>query len=201
MLTATTSSIRSNISLVDDHLSIPASAYTTFNFASTGQNPLNISDSNTAFTVVFKAKYLGTNSNRGNFLTVQDSTNLCWSTRFGSRENFQANDTRISQVIGNSTANWDNGLSYVCGETITAAVRLYKSGSTIMSEIFDLTNGTSVSEFSSPFYSTQIATKISFFCTFDGAQGYPLDFYWCYVSPTLLTNSEIQQVVNYNDNL
>jgi len=193
--TATTSSIRSQIALVDDHLAIPESATSIFTFSSGSNNPLNYTSNNVNLTLVFRAKYSGTGTNRGTFIGVQENGIINWAVRIGSRENNQASDTRISHIVGNAQANWDKALSYTCGDTITAYVRSQFSGSQIHTEIKDITNGQSATPFNSN-YSGIGSPAQFFFFNLPYSSG---EFYWVYASREVLTDEEIQQVVNYND--
>lgn len=193
--TATTSTIRDNIQLVNDHLVIPESATSIFTFSSGSNNPLNYTSNNVNLTLVFKAKYSGTGTNRGTFIGVQDGSNLNWAVRIGSRENNHASDTRISHIVGTSNPNWDKALSYTCGDTITAYVRSQFSGSQIHTEIKDITNGQSATPFNSNYSGIGSSERFFFF----NVPYFAGEFYWVYVSREVLTDDEIAQVVMYND--
>lgn len=196
--TATTSTIRDNIQLVDDHLAIPESATSIFTFASSGANPMNYTSINDVdLTVVFKAKYSGTGTNRGTFLASQKVSNggvANWMVRIGSREYNPASDTRISFVVGATQSNWDNAIPYTCGDTITAAVRTQKSGSSIGVSINRLDVPASTSFTNN--YTNVYGSENIFFFNIPYFQG---DFYWCYASREVLTDEEIQQVIAFNE--
>ena len=196
--TATTSSIRDQIALVDDHLAIPESATSIFTFPSSGANPMSYTSINDVdLTVVFKAKYSGTGTNRGTFVASQRVSNgsyANWMVRIGSRENNPASDTRISFVVGTTQPNLDNAIPYTCGDTITAAVRTQKSGSSIGVSINRLDVPASTSFTNN--YTNVYGSENIFFFNLPYFQG---DFYWCYASREVLTDEEIQQVVRYNE--
>ena len=196
---ATTTSIRNQIQFVDgDHLAIPESATSIFSFASSGANPMSYTSINDVnLTVVFKAKYSGTGTNRGTFVASQRVSNsgyANWMLRIGSRENNLASDTRISFVVGTAQANWDSAIPYTCGDTITAAVRTQKSGSSIGISINRLDVPASTSFTNN--YKNVYGSQNLFFFNIPYFQG---DFYWCYASREVLTDEEIQQVIDFNE--
>ena len=197
--TATTSSIRSQIALVDDHLAIPESATSIFTFSSSGANPMNYTSINDVdLTVVFKAKYSGTGTNRGTFLASQKVSNsgyANWMVRIGSRENNPASDTRISFVVGTAQPNWDTAIPYTCGDTITAAVRTQKALSASIGVSINRLDVPTSTSFTNN-YTNVFGSENIFFFNLPYFQG---DFYWCYASREVLTDEEIQQVVKYND--
>ena len=186
-----TGTSRTGITVSSDHIFIPVGTQFSHTFSSSSANPLNLVSTNNNLTFIFKGKYLYNSDNdtlRGNFFRNQDNSNLNWAVRFGTRSGYPVDDTRISFCHNNSLANFDTGLSYTCGDTITAVV-------TVNNGVFSIKNigtgqsTTPITITSNSGYGNNV-TKM--YTTYTG------DFYWMYCSREVLTDAEIQQVVAFN---
>lgn len=187
-----TGSGKTGIVKSDDHITLPASATSQIDFSSSGTNPLNLTAQNNNLTVIFKAKYVynGSYDIRGNLVANQDNAQLNWSVRIGSRENYSTSLTKISFTYNSVTATFDTGLVYTSGDTIIGAV-VVNNGSYVIKNISAGESTTTVSIPNNGGYGNGAAVLKS---VFSG------DFYWCYCSRESLTDAEIQQVIDYNEN-
>lgn len=161
-----------------------------FNFPTTDANPFNVTSTNNNLTLVFKAKYANPSVSRGDIFRNISTTQINWTIRIGSRENYPASNTKVSFCHNNSVPNFDQGLSYTCGDTITAVV-------SVNNGVFTIKN-LSTSETTTPITISS-----------NGGYGQPAnvltmwgivgDFYWCYASREVLTDEEVQQVIDFNE--
>lgn len=183
---------KTGITKSNNYITLPASATSQINFSTSGTNPLNLTAQNNNLTVVFKAKYVynGSYDIRGNLVANQDNTQINWSVRIGSRENYSTSLTKISFTYNNSTGTFDTGLAYTSGDTIIGAV-VVNNGSYVIKNISAGESTTAVSIPNNGGYGNGSAALKS---VFSG------DFYWCYCSREVLTDAEIQQVIDYNEN-
>ena len=193
--TATTSTIRNNIQLVDgDHLTIPESAYTYWNFGSQAANPMNLIGSTKNITLVFKTRQTGGNT-KGTFFANRGEASNNYVLRIGTETGY--NTTNIHLDGSTTTFAEPSGLTYNSANVLTAAVRV----TNMQVEIMNLETGDN----NTPYTITcpQASVQFAFF-GYKGNYSYanePMagDFYWCYASREVLTDEEIQQVVEYNN--
>lgn len=187
--TATTTAVRDQIVFDEDHISVPVSAYSLFDFGTLEANPLNNTASAPALTIVAKFK-ITDNSQGTNFIANRDSSRYNWMFRTGaSNITFHTSEqnTEASKVVG-----------YTPSDLTIALVRI--NGNRRI-EIKNLTEGTS----NTPFTTTWNNEGTTGFAFFKGSikpsslEYMAGDFYWCYVSREVLTDEEIQQVIKYNE--
>lgn len=188
---ATTTSVRNNIQLVDgDHISVPISAYSLFDFSTSGANPMNNTTSEPAMTIVAKFK-ITDNSKGGNFICNRDMSTYNWMARTGA--------STISLHTANSNTSSSQMATYTPSSITTAVWRVNTSRQI---EIKNLTQGTSNTPFTSTWNSGSIGFAFFIWWKNGSSFGEPMagDFYWCYASREVLTDEEIQQVINFNEN-
>lgn len=192
---ATTTAVRNNIQFVDgDHISVPLSAYSLFDFSTSGANPMNNTASAPAMTIVAKFKITNTNSG-ANFIcnrgpgSGNSGDNYNWMARTGSG--------MLSLHTSSSNASASQVASYTQSSVITAVWRVNTSRQI---EIKNLTQGTSNTPFTS---SWKGGSRWFTFFIWKSASSFsePVagDFYWCYASREVLTDAEIRQVINFNE--
>lgn len=189
--TATTSSIRDQIAFDEDHISVPLSAYSLFDFSTVNENPMNNLPSSPAMTIIVKFKT--TDISKGsNLICNRDLATYNWMARVG------ANSSRVltlHTLKGNTGAS--ESVSYTQSSVITAVWRVNTDRKI---EIKNLTEGTSNTPFTSAWQAGSY--HFSFFVWYySGAPSEPMsgDFYWCYASREVLTDEEIQQVIAFNE--
>ena len=189
-----TGSTRENITFVDDHISIPESAYTFWNFGSQAANPMNLTGSTKNLTLVFKIRQTGGNT-KGTFFANRGEASNNYVLRIGTETGY--NTTNIHLDGSTTTFAEPSGLTYNSANVLTAAVRV----TNMQVEIMNLETGDN----NTPYTITcpQASVQFAFF-GYKGNYSYanePMagDFYWCYASREVLTDEEIQQVVRYND--
>lgn len=200
---ATTSTVRNNIVLSDDHISVPMSAFSRFDFSSTGANPMNITDAAPSLTMLMKVRVTGAETSAGQSAPMTgDASYNIFCTRDNSNYNLMWRTNNKSWIICGG-AGYDaspNSVPVATATTITLLLRINNK----QVEIKNLTAGTSNTPFTPTF--NQPTSLFSFFASFYNS-GNPLkekttgDFYWTYASREVLTDDEVQQVVHYNDNL
>ncbi len=188
VITAATTTVRNQVVFDEDHITVPTSAISIFDFSTTEENPLNITEASQSLTVVFKQR------------------KISWANFLGSR-------------IGVSYPNWiirmgRTGISFhsnTDGNTDSSKIAPYDTGSVVMVlvrvnnlsvEIKNLTTG----ESNTPFNTTKTGavSSFSFFATRASNSSLVVepgsgDFYWCYCSREVLTDEEIQQVIDFNE--
>lgn len=179
----TTQSVIDNITYTDDHLNIPTSAFSVFNFSTSEANPVNITTLAPSMTLIVKFKRTGGGTN---IIANRGSTTYNWMARQG---------TTLSFHTANSNTNAGQTVPCTDGSVITAVYRINNQ----VIEIINLTTG----EKNTPFTASWHAA-IGGFVFFAGSTALSGefmagDFYWCYASREVLTDEEIQQVVRYND--
>ena len=138
--TATTSSIRDQIAFDEDHISVPLSAYSLFDFSTVNENPMNNLPSSPAMTIIVKFKT--TDISKGsNLICNRDLATYNWMARVG------ANSSRVltlHTLNGNTGAS--ESVSYTQSSVITAVWRVNTDRKI---EIKNLTEGTSNTPFTS----------------------------------------------------
>lgn len=186
---ATTTSVRNNIQFVDDdHISVPLSAYSLFDFTTSGANPMNNTASAPAMTII--AKFKITNNSKGaNLICNRDGSIYNWMMRTGG--------STISLHTSNANTSSSQTASYT-ESSITTAVWRVNTNRQI--EIKNLTQGTSNTPFTTSWNSG--SKWFTFFIWhYNEYFSEPMagDFYWCYASKEYLTDEEIQQVIKFNE--
>ena len=186
---ATTTAVRNNIQFVDgDHISVPLSAYSLFNFSTSGANPMNNTASAPAMTIV--AKFKVTNSSSGtNFICNRDGRTYNWMARVGS-----------GMLTLHTSNNNNSSGQYTTFNQNSLITVVWRVNTSRQIEIKNLTKGTSNTPFTSSWNGG--STLFTFFIWKSGSSfSEPMagDFYWCYASREVLTDAEIQQVVDFNE--
>lgn len=194
--TATTTAVRNQIAFDEDHISVPLSAYSVFNFTTSGANPMNNTAAAPAMTIIMKRKLNSYNggandiANRGpSDGTPGDFYN--WMLR--------SDNNRIVLHTLNYNAGAGQYVSFSPGSVVTYALRVNNNRQI---EIKNLTDGTSNTPFTSSWVSTGTRLFSFFVWYYNGAVNECMsgDFYWCYASREVLTDEEIQQVIAFNEN-
>ena len=188
---ATTTAVRNNIQFVDDdHISVPLSAYSLFDFTTSGANPMNNTASAPAMTIIAKFKTNATTSG-DNFICNRDGSTYNWMARTSS-SGILSLHTSSSNVSSSQTAVYTPS-------AVTTAVWRVNSNRQI--EIKNLTQGTSNTPFTSTWNSGSVCFAFFIWRTATSfSEPMAGDFYWCYASREVLTDEEIQQVINFNEN-
>ena len=192
---ATTMAVRNNIQFVDDdHISVPLSAYSLFDFSTSEANPMNNTASAPAMTIIAKFKRTDTTSSGSEFISNRGPGD-------GSSDyyNFMC---RYSRNTGNITLhttyqNTTNGATSTPGTVITA---MWRVNANRQIEIKNLTQGTSNTPFTSSW--NPGSRWFSFFCWYYNSsprEFIAADFYWCYASREVLTDAEVEQVIKFNE--
>lgn len=185
---ATTSTVRSQITFDEDHITVPMSGFSHFEFSTSGDNPINNTTSAPAMTIV--AKFRVTNGG-SNFICNRDTSTYNFMARVGS-----ASSGILSLHTNSSNTGSGYVVSYQEGTVVTA---LWRVNTSRQIEIKNLTAGTSNTPFTA---SWNNGTKwFDFFLWRETSFSEFMagEFYWCYFSKECLTDEEIQQVVNYNE--
>ena len=187
---ATTTTIRNNITFNEDHISIPLSAYSLFDFSTSGANPMNNTTSAPAMTIIAKFKANATTSG-DNFICNRDGSTYNWMARPSS-------SGRLSLHTSSSNNSSSQTTVYTTSSITTAVWRVNASRQI---EIKNLTDGTSNTPFTTGWNSG--SRWFAFFIWWAGGSSFREamagDFYWCYASREVLTDEEIQQVINFNE--
>ena len=186
--TAMTNTIRSQIEYYDDHLYIPTSAFSFFEFSTSGANPVNITNDTRNLTIVAKWKN-GTQS--GDVIS-----NRCYNN--GSYNWMVRASSVISFHTSTNNGAVPSAVTMTSSVTTTAVIRV----SNRQVSIKNLTDNVSNTPFT-PNYQTG-SHILCFFAGFANQDTHPNefrngDFYWAYVSREVLTDEEIQQVVDFNE--
>ena len=188
VITATTTTVRNQVVFDEDHITVPTSAISTFDFSTTGENPLNITETSQSLTVVFKQRKISWTNFLGSRI---NATYPNWIIRTGG--------TGIS-FHSNNNGNTDSSKTalYDSGSVVTVLVRV----NNLSVEIKNLTTG----ESNTPFNTTKTGavSSFSFFASRSSTTALVIepgsgDFYWCYASREVLTDEEIQQVIKFNE--
>lgn len=187
--TATTTAVRNQIAFDEDHISVPLSAYSVFNFTTSGANPMNNTTTAPAMTIVVKFKVTNTN-NGSNLICNRDGSWHNWMARTG------ASTISLHTFASNSSAS--QTASYSQNTVVTVVWRVNANREI---EIKNLTEGSSNTPFTASWLSG--AQWFSFFAWNDTQTSIkePMagDFYWAYASREVLTDEEIQQVIAFNE--
>lgn len=192
MVMCGTTSVLNNIVVSDDHIKVPVSAYSMFDFTTSGANPMNNTTTAPAMTVVAKFRYYsGTN-----FLCNRGPR----SGSSGDYYNFMLRNgpTVLSFHTSKGNASVPSAVTYDSGSVVTAVWRVNTSRQI---DIKNLTEGTSNTPFTSSWNGG--SRWFTFFVWLSAAgrisEVGSWDFYWCYASKEYLTDEEIQQVINFNE--
>lgn len=142
-------------------------------------------------TIVSKVKTTNANSsysiltNRGSWGTMN------WMWRYPSNGIF---------LHGSSSYNSPKYLVSTTGQPITASIRISYNGG-VKQQLNDWTNNGSYNgDFQ---YGSDYNGNNAMFCDYatENAEFWKGDFYWVYMSFNVLTDEQIQQVIDYNENL
>lgn len=188
-----TTNVINSIVFDEDHITVPISGFSLFNFSSSGANPMNNTAAAPAMTIIAKFKY-NTSSPGSNFFNNRDATTYNYFARCGS-------GVLSLGTLGGSNA----GPNYDTSQPVIASWRVNSSRSI---DIKNITSGTSstvgtttwnggTTWFTFWVWKKKTANTIN---TTNYSEWMGGDFYWCYATREVLTDEEIQQVVNYNEN-
>lgn len=192
---ATSSSIRHNIVFATDHLVIPLSAYAGENYSTTAANIWNITTSTPNMTIVFKA--LRTDGGN-NFIANRSSgsTRLNWLLRLAENPN------RIFFQTASANSSVPSAATYTDKtQPIIVAVIINNRQITIKNITDNVTNTPFTTSWNNAgsLRTTWFATRhqSSALAISEAMSG---DFYWAYMAKRVLTDEEVQQVIDYNEN-
>ena len=191
-----TTSVINNITFDEDHITIPISGFSLFDFSTSGANPMNNTAAAPAMTIVAKFKY-NTSSAGCNFFNNRDASAYNYFARCGISEG----NGSLSLGTGGGT---NAGPTYDTSKPVIASWRVDANRSI---DIKNITSGTSTtvgtttwndgtSWFTFFIWKKKTSNTIN---TTNYGEWMGGDFYWCYASREVLTDEEIQQVVRYND--
>ncbi len=153
----------------------------------------NRTNTQTGCTMTIVSKVRTTNAtssysiltNRGSYTTMN------WMWRYPSNGIF---------LHGSSSYNTPKYLVSTTGQPITASIRISYNGG-VKQQLNDWTNNGSYSgDFQ---YGSDYNGNNAMFCDYatENAEFWKGDFYWVYMSFNVLTDEQIQQVIDYNENL
>ena len=191
-----TTSVINNITFDEDHITIPISGFSLFDFSTSGANPMNNTTSAPAMTIVAKFKY-NTSSDGSNVFNNRDASTYNYFARCGLSE--------VNGILSLGTGGGSNaGPTYDTSKPVIASWRVDANRSI---DIKNITSGTSTtvgtttwnggtSWFTFFIWKKKTSNTIN---TTNYGEWMGGDFYWCYATREVLTDEEIQQVVRYND--
>lgn len=169
-----------SITKYDDYIHT-VSCCTQYTFSSTGANPFNRDSSNKSLTIIYKTANL---SNGGDNIIANRGSNYNW---MASRNVFHTSNSSFLSFAPPSSAH-------------TTVVRIQSNGT---SERWVVDNKTS---YYASAYSINYGSASNAFGILVGygdsttSEVVPsADFYWIYVSTEALTDSEIEEVIAFND--
>lgn len=181
-------STRGDIVAYDDHISVPLSAYSVFDFSTSEANPMNNRPDSPAMTIVAKFKIIN-NDSGSNLICNRHAGAYNWMMRTS------ASDISLHTLNANTSSS--QTAAYTKSDITTAVIRV---NSNRQIEIKNLTQGISNTPFTTNW--TDGSRWFSFFVWYTAngiSEPMSGDYYWCYASREVLTDEEIQQVVRYND--
>ena len=193
--TATTTAVRNQITFDEDHISVPLSAYSLFDFSTSGENPMNNTAEAPTMTIVMKRRLEGYSAGANDI-----SNRGPGSGTSGDYYNWMIRSDGNKLVLHTNSYNNRTGqyVSFYPGSVVTYALRVNNNRQI---EIKNLTDGTSNTPFTSSWVSTGTRLFSFFVWYYNGAVNESMsgDFYWCYASREVLTDEEIQQVIAFNE--
>lgn len=192
---ATTTTIRNNIVFNTDHLEIPLSAYAGFNFSTKAENMFNITTSQPNMTIVFKTVRDGGGNN---FIANRSSgsTGLNWLLRIAENPN------RIFFQTASANSSVPSAATYTDKtQPMIVAVIINNRQITIKNITDNVTNTPFTTSWNNAgsLRTTWFATRHQSSATTIG-EAMSGDYYWTYMTKRVLTDDEILQVIDYNEN-
>ena len=191
--------VSSAVTFNDDHISFSGGTYAQFSFTQPQQSPFNIKSTAKNLTVIVKmwrdpnaaSTTPGTTSEQAEVIVNRGTRNRTF--------NYLIRCDATKAYFHSSTSNDEPG-KYA--EWHSKPVVLLYRVNNYMVEVKNLTDGTSNTPFSTSFNNE--TNRLTFF-----GQGYQDtasdvrnciggDFYWAYMSREVLTDEEVEQVVEYN---
>lgn len=171
----------------DTYVSIPTANKVQFNFTNTSDNPFNLS-SDKGFTMVFK---MNGASNASWCISDRDGSGSTYSWLFGCNQSV----IRIGPMSDYGRPR----LTYTpqTPGTQTAAVRI--NNSTNYGEYISYTDNNSAGTNLSGSWWRNATRQITFFGVDYSSEIWYGDFYWLYITNEVLTDAEIQAVIDYNE--
>ena len=187
---ATTTSVRNNIQFVnEDHISVPLSAYSLFDFTTSGANPMNNTAAAPAMTIIAKFRLTDGGSN---LISNRDGSTYNWMTRVGGK---------TTGILSLHTANGNDSSSQIASYTpMSLITAVWRVNTNREIEIKNITDGTSNTPFTASWNGgSKWFTFFGWMQTSTFSEPMAGDFYWCYASKEYLTDEEIQQVIKFNE--
>lgn len=173
----------------DKYVSIPTANKVVFNFPTAADNPFNLS-SDKGFTLVAK-------------MNAASNASWCISDRVGSTATYgwllgYKQDTIIFSPINDYT---NPNLQYTpqTAGPHTAAIQI--DNTTNYGQYISYTDNDSVGGNLSGNWWRDAVTQITFFGGTWSTEIWYGDFYWLYITNEVLTDEEIRQVIDYNENI
>ena len=193
-----TTNVINSIVFDEDHITVPISGFSLFNFSSSGANPMNNTAAAPAMTIIAKFKY-NTSSPGSNFFNNRDATTYNYFARCANNSS-QGNCFLSLGTLGGTNA----GPNYDTSQPVIASWRVNSSRSI---DIKNITSGTSstvgtttwnggTTWFTFWVWKKKTANTIN---TTNYGEWMGGDFYWCYATREVLTDEEIQQVIKFNE--
>lgn len=190
VITATTTTVRNQVVFNDDYITVPTSAISTFDFSSSGANPLNITSSSKNMTIVAKCRRISWTNFLGSRI---GATYPNWINRTGG-SGISFHDGSSSHTSGGDYAPYDSGAVvtfWIRVNNLSVEIKNMTSGQS--NTPFNMSPGTGVASFS--FFASRTSISSADLVVEPGSG----DFYWCYCSREVLTDEEIQQVIKFNE--
>ncbi len=192
--------VTSAITASTDHISFSAGTYAQFAFSNSASSPFNITTSSPNLTFIVK---WWRNPDAGSSIWGNSPQSEVLANRGNSPGNINW-IARITPTVAHFITSSNNAASpYSVTWSANPVVMMYRISNRTV-EIKNITENLS----NTPFGSTWNGgtNRITFF-----GQGYQStatdvrncvggDFYWAYLSREVLTDEEVQQVIDYNDN-
>lgn len=152
---------------------------------------MNRNNTQTGCTMTIVSKVKTTNANSSYSILTNRNNQMNWMWRYPSNGIF---------LHGSSSYNNPKYLVSTTGQPITASIRISYNGS-VKQQLNDWTNNGS---YNGAFqYGSESTGNSAMFCdyTTSNSEFWKGDFYWVYMSFNVLTDEQIQQVIDYNENL
>lgn len=164
-----------------NYVSVPTTKYKTFSFANAASNPFNGWNNATgmSYTFIYKVRWNNA-SNACNIISDRDNSNINWCVR--------------GNIFHTSDGNFLKFVASANPSTMVVRVDADANAERKCIETNQSATGTCS-------YGPQTSV-VNFFTGYANRATEPLngDFYWLYVSREYLTDAQVQQVIDYNEN-
>lgn len=165
----------------ENYVSVPTTKYKTFSFANAASNPFNGWNNATgmSYTFIYKVRWNNA-SNACNIISDRDNSNINWCVR--------------GNIFHTSDGNFLKFVASANPSTMVVRVDADANAERKCIETNQSATGTCS-------YGPQTSV-VNFFTGYANRATEPLngDFYWLYVSREYLTDAQVQQVIDYNEN-